>query len=91
MNFNEFSIGTEFKCGSRTWMCTDVGTRTIVAVCTSPMSRLNDWFRSIPEDHMLDLNHVDTVWLKDCITRGDRPVLEEHVLGKDLLCGCESL
>jgi hypothetical protein len=32
MKHSEFSIGTVFECGGRTWRCTDVGTRTIVAI-----------------------------------------------------------
>lgn len=33
MTHEEFRIGMEFWCGGRRWRCTDVGTRTVVAVC----------------------------------------------------------
>jgi len=32
MKRSEFSIGTVFECGERTWRCTDIGTRTIIAI-----------------------------------------------------------
>ena len=32
MEHSEFKIGTLFWCGERQWRCTDVGTRTIVAI-----------------------------------------------------------
>lgn len=32
MDHSEFKIGAEFWCGGRTWRCTDMGTRTIVAI-----------------------------------------------------------
>jgi hypothetical protein len=28
----DFRIGAEFRCGGRLWCCTDIGTRTIVAI-----------------------------------------------------------
>jgi len=28
----DFRIGAEFRCGGRLWRCTDIGTRTIVAI-----------------------------------------------------------
>jgi hypothetical protein len=33
MNHDEFRIGLEFWCGGRRWRCTDVGKRTVVAIC----------------------------------------------------------
>lgn len=36
MRHDEFSIGTEFRCGDRRWRCTDVGTRIVVAICLEP-------------------------------------------------------
>jgi hypothetical protein len=32
MKHSEFEIGSVFDCGGRTWRCTDVGTRTIIAI-----------------------------------------------------------
>jgi hypothetical protein len=32
MNHSDFKIGTEFVTGSGRWRCTDVGTRTIIAI-----------------------------------------------------------
>jgi hypothetical protein len=33
MKHSDFVIGKSFWCGDREWRCTDVGTRTIVAIC----------------------------------------------------------
>jgi hypothetical protein len=32
MRHGDFRIGVEFRCGGRLWRCTDIGTRTIVAI-----------------------------------------------------------
>jgi len=32
MEHSEFKIGGAFWCGGRQWRCTDIGTRTIVAI-----------------------------------------------------------
>jgi hypothetical protein len=33
MKHGEFRIGGRFWCGGQSWRCTDIGTRTIVAIC----------------------------------------------------------
>jgi hypothetical protein len=33
MNFDEFSVRKIFWCGDRKWLCTDIGTRIVVAIC----------------------------------------------------------
>jgi len=32
MQHSEFAIGETFWCGGRQWRCTDIGTRTIIAI-----------------------------------------------------------
>jgi hypothetical protein len=32
MKHADFKLGDEFRCGGRQWRCTDIGTRTIVAI-----------------------------------------------------------
>jgi hypothetical protein len=32
MKRSEFQIGKRFHCGGKGWLCTDVGTRTILAI-----------------------------------------------------------
>jgi hypothetical protein len=62
MQHSEFKIGGIFRCGGRLWRCTDIGTRTIVAIHNdrvevggSPALRrtlsgaeAEDWFRGPP-------------------------------------------
>ncbi len=63
MKRDDFKVGQRFKCGSKTWMCTDIGTRIISAVCLTA-SRANDWARGLPDDVQ------DKMWAED------RPVNE---------------
>lgn len=37
MRHNHFTIGLEFWVGDRQWRCTDIGTRTIVAIQIDPV------------------------------------------------------
>lgn len=47
MDHQEFEIGLEFQCGGKVWRCTDVGTRTIAAICVSE-ARDGSWLRGPP-------------------------------------------
>lgn len=33
MNHNQFKTGKPFTCAGKTWLCTDIGRRTIAAIC----------------------------------------------------------
>lgn len=48
MKHGDFRIGERFVHTSKAWLCTDVGTRTIVAVCLT-LGRRNDWGRGLPK------------------------------------------
>ena len=56
MKHSEFGIGTEFHTGNATWRCTDVGTRTIVAVridqvtVTHSDGKGNTWSEVVTDD-----------------------------------------
>ena len=91
MELSEFEVGKTFKCGGRTWLCTDLGRRTIVAICIGPASRKNDWFRSLSQE-MRDAYHeretgkeaiIDPSWFK-----GPPYALEEHVFDEYDQKGC---
>ena len=32
MQLTDFEIGLEFECGGKRWRCTDLGTRTVIAI-----------------------------------------------------------
>jgi hypothetical protein len=82
MNLHDAKICGTFTDGGRRWLITDVGTRTVVAVCISPASRKNDWLRSFDEDD--DVKEVVINLLE-----AGRPVcLEEHVFDARQLVGC---
>jgi hypothetical protein len=48
MIHSDFSIGLEFNSGHRRWRCTDIGTRTIVAVCLSDHPDDPSWYNGPP-------------------------------------------
>ena len=45
---NEFQIGVEFYSGGKKWKCTDIGTRTIGAICLSDFHDDPSWFNGPP-------------------------------------------
>lgn len=47
MKYSVFSIGQEFTCGESLWRCTDVGTRTVIAICLDPKEK-SKWFNGPP-------------------------------------------
>jgi hypothetical protein len=61
MKLGEFRIGKSFYLGGRKWVCTDIGTRTVSAICISNAtivrngkpqtiseSELKDWLAGPP-------------------------------------------
>ena len=47
MEHGDFAIGEEFRTASGTWRCTDVGTRTIIAIKISHQDDPS-WFNGPP-------------------------------------------
>lgn len=47
MQHLDFHIGIEFECGGRRWRCTDIGTRTVIAI---PLEHPEDpsWYNGSP-------------------------------------------
>ncbi len=47
MQHTDFEIGFEFECGGRRWRCTDLGTRTVIAI---PLEYPDDpsWYNGPP-------------------------------------------
>ena len=95
MKHADFQIGHRFRCGDRTWLCTDKGQRVVIAVCISPASRRNDWFRGLPEDvqeRAWKANEatdgpaeVDPSWLN-----GPPYALAEHVFDENDFAACQA-
>ena len=44
----EFQIGVEFYSGNKKWRCTDIGTRTIGAICLSDFENDPSWLNGPP-------------------------------------------
>ena len=47
MRYSDFAIGREFLTATGTWRCTDIGTRTIIAIKVSDRSDAT-WFSGPP-------------------------------------------
>jgi hypothetical protein len=43
----DFKIGVKFECGGRQWLCTDVGSRIITAICIDEHED-NSWYNGPP-------------------------------------------
>jgi hypothetical protein len=50
MKHSEFVVGKSFWCGGREWRCTDIGMRTIVAICLDETEIVRSWLDpALPE------------------------------------------
>jgi hypothetical protein len=63
MKLSEFKIGMEFEMSDKQWLCTDVGTRTVAAIC------LDD----IPQDDPSWLNGPPYAVAESVIDENDLP------------------
>lgn len=57
MEHNEFRIGTKFFCGGSVWKCTDIGTRTILAIRLDLKDEFEGWYVGPPyhvAEHVFD-------------------------------------
>jgi hypothetical protein len=86
MRHEEFRIGEIFWCGERKWRCTDMGTRTIIAICLDHVevasatggpvriiggAEAEGWFNGPP---YAVLEHVfDEEDIADCSTEPELP------------------
>lgn len=83
MEHSDFQIGAKFMCGDRLWLCTDIGTRVIVAVradWTEVEERHPDGSRTRGVANIVD----DPTWLN-----GPPYALAERVFDEDDLPACE--
>jgi hypothetical protein len=64
MKLSEFKIGMEFEMSGQRWRCTDIGTRTVAAIC------LDD----IPQNDPSWLNGPPYAVVEDVIDEYDFPV-----------------
>ena len=84
MKHSDFEIGTEFTTGAGRWRCTDVGTRTIVAISLEPR-----------ETVFVDHDELGTQRETRAITNDPRDLIgppysiAEHVFDEYDLPGCE--
>ncbi len=48
MKHSDFKIGGEFMCSGKRWRCTDIGTRTVIAVCLDDHPHDPSWYNGPP-------------------------------------------
>lgn len=88
MKKEEFVVGMKFRRGTKLWLCTDIGSRVITAVCLS-LCKYNDWGRSLSveiQDRAWDRvqRDLDPSWI------GVPPyTLLEHVFNENDIKECE--
>jgi hypothetical protein len=77
---NDFLIGTEFYTESGKWRCTDIGTRTIIAINLEPHNIVSvDMGTGLETRSATD----DSAWLK-----GPPYAIPEEVFDEDDIKGC---
>lgn len=65
MEHGDFAIGKEFMTASGTWRCTDIGTRTIIAIKISDRDDPS-WFNGPPYavvEMVFDENDLGGCWV----------------------------
>lgn len=57
MLYSEFNVGSEFNCGDKRWLCTDKGTRVVIAIVLEHSD--HTWYDGPPyavAEHVFDEN-----------------------------------
>ena len=91
MKRSDFTFGLKFKCGQRKWLVTDLGTRTVIAVCLTACNA-NDYGRSLGKerhDEMWDRSPIDTPEIDPSWLEGPPYAVAEHVFDEADMTGCE--
>jgi len=85
MHQSQFHIGLDFWCGGKSWRCTDVGSRVIVAIPLEPHEVVS--IEVDPEDPLTRTKHHDMTddpgWLN-----GPPYAIVEHVFDEDSVFAC---
>jgi hypothetical protein len=81
MKHSDFTIGQEFLCGDKRWRCTDIGTRTIVAICLEKAEYVS---HRDGKKITLTGQEADEGWFD-----GPPYAVEEIVFDEDDIEGCE--
>ena len=84
MKHSDFIIGGTFRCGDRIWRCTDIGTRTIVAMCIDDLEVVVSAPEGPQERRTLSESEVEAEgWL-----RGPPYAVAEEVFDENDIDGC---
>lgn len=88
MKHSDFHIGYTFTCENKVWLCTDIGSRVIIAICLSA-SQDNDYCRALSNNQQDELwkrrNPIaDISWIT-----GPPYAFEEHVFDERGMLACK--
>lgn len=72
MTHSDFLLGREFLCGDKRWRCTDIGIRSIVAVCLSDHPDDETWYHGPP--YAVAETVFDEHDMEGCTPTGDENV-----------------
>jgi hypothetical protein len=82
MKHAQFFVGVEFWCGGRRWRCTDIGSRTIIAISLEPHEVESVKMAkgaALPADEQRNLTN-DPSWLNGPPYAVDETVFDEYDL-----------
>ena len=88
MRRDDFKIGVEFRCGSGQWRCTDIGTRTIVAIRLDQV-RIEEWDPNTSGHELRTLSRGEAE--KDGWLNGPPYCTLEEVFDEDEMWDCDLL
>jgi len=76
MQHTEFEIGLEFECGGQRWRCTDVGTRTVIAIALE-YPEDPSWYNGPP--YAVAETVFDEYDMKACKPVEDNPEIRQNL------------
>jgi len=84
MKHDDFQIGEEFWCGTLRWRCTDIGRRTITAICIDSHETVDKCSR--PNRRLNGSPASPGNWFE-----GPPYAVREHVFDEDAFIDCSTL
>ena len=76
MQHTDFEIGFEFECGGRRWRCTDIGTRTVIAIALE-YPEDPSWYNGPP--YAVAETVFDEYDMKACKPVEDNPEIRQNL------------
>lgn len=81
MILSDFKVGGEFRHDNKIWKCTDVGSRVVVAICTSEVWQTRTQANTFKKEEVKVVN-PSPAWFKGPPYSAKEVVFAEHLLSE---------